>query len=314
MQEAFRLGIVLQNQPPNPANGTSAKSLVKPLSHFRRPIEDVERDEGDMRPFLTFSVPFILPSLQGIVDQPMETVMWDDIEAQLPHNASMKGEVLTLEASKIAATHVDHSYSVFNPIMNPHLPGNPLSFGGVFLGCEKVGIFEAVRVVIEQDEHTEWNNPEQTFAMVVKAIILKQTEQGEHLFIRGDIWLLQEFAGSSQKLNQDQLPPAMRRETAFRDRVKQSQGVYFAWVPIKVNAEKPERSIRGRFYESEKLGPMLNPQWGEYIQNGHILPIQRFLNNRFDSRGSYVGRKNSRLDAVAGAVPPGTVLNLGPTW
>ncbi|KAI0380821.1 hypothetical protein F5Y04DRAFT_281491 [Hypomontagnella monticulosa] len=104
----------------------------------------------------------------------------------------------------------------------------------------------------------------------------------------------------------------MRREKAFRDRVKQAQGSYFEWVPDQINATKPERSIRGRFYESEKLGPMPNPQWGEYVQSGHILPIQRSLNNRFDSRGSYVGRKNSRLDAVAGAVPPGTVLNLGP--
>ncbi|KAI0387744.1 hypothetical protein F5Y04DRAFT_10718 [Hypomontagnella monticulosa] len=313
IQEAFRLGIVIRNQLANPATGTTAKSLIKPLSHYRRPIEDVEKDESDMRPFLTFSVPFILPSLQGIADQPMETVMWDDVEAHLPHDDAMKGEALTLEASKIAATRVDHSYSLFNAIVNTGLPANQQSFGGVFLGCEKLGVFEAVRVVIEQHEHAEWSNPEVTFAMVVKAIILERADQGEHLFLRGDIWLLAEFSGTPQgAVNSEQLPPAMRREKAFRDRVKQAQGSYFEWVPVQINATKPERSIRGRFYESEKLGPMLNPQWGEYVQSGHILPIQRSLNNRFDSRGSYVGRKNSRLDAVAGAVPPGTVLNLGP--
>ena len=67
----------------------------------------------------------------------------------------------------------------------------------MFLGCEKLGVFEAVRVVIEQHEHAEWSNPEMTFAMVVKAIILERADQREHLFLRSDIWLLAEFSSTT---------------------------------------------------------------------------------------------------------------------
>ncbi|KAI1377614.1 hypothetical protein F4677DRAFT_42677 [Hypoxylon crocopeplum] len=312
VQEAFRLGIIIQNLPGDPATPFSRRSMIKPLSHFFRPIEDVERLEADMRPFLTFSVPAITPGLQTIAEQPMQNVPWDVVESRLQVDDKMRGEILSLEASKIAATRVDHSYSVFNPIMNPHATPHQQGFGGVFLGCEKVGIFEAIRVRLEQHEHPEWDNHEFTFAMVLKNLVIQRTEEGEHLLFHGDIWLLQETASPHHSPNLDQLPAAMRREKNFRDEVKRAHGTHFDWVPIVANVTKPEGSIRGRFYESHKLGPMLNPDWNQYLQNGLIPPIQKSLNNRFDSRGSYIGRKKSRLDAVAGAVPLDTVLSLGP--
>ncbi|KAI1386554.1 uncharacterized protein F4822DRAFT_410455 [Hypoxylon trugodes] len=311
IQEAFRLGIILRNFPGDPASSTPPKSRIQPLSHHQRVIEDVERAEVDMRPFLTFSVPAINPMLHAIADQPMQSVAWDLVEAQLP-NENMKGEMLSLDASKIAASQIDHSYSLFNAIANPHAPPNQVNFGGVFLGCEKLGVFEAVRVRVELHEHPDANNLELTFAMVLKSIVLEKTDKAELLYFQGDIWLLQETSSPQHVQNLDQLPLAMRREKAFRDNVKRAHGTHFDWVPVLMNIIKPEQSIRGRFYESERLGPMLNPQWGQYLQTGVVLNIQKSLNNRFDSRGNYIGRKKSRLAAIIGAVPPNTTLSLGP--
>lgn len=311
-QEAFRLGIILQNIPGDPAVPFSQKSRIKPLSHHQKAIEDVERSEADMRPFLTFSVPDVREFLRSVADKPMVTVLWGVLENQLLKDGQTSGELLSLEASKIAAIQIDHSYSLFNTTAPPNAPLRQRSFGGVFFGCEKIGIFEAVRVHVDQQEHQAWNNPDIPFVMVVKGIVLDSSESGDRLLFQGDIWLLQESNSPQHVNNTNQLPPSMRREKMFRDEVKQPHGTHFDWIQVATNAVKPETSIRGRFYESRKLGPMLSPQWGQYLQSGIIPPIHKSLNNRGDSKGMYIGRKSSRLETVIGAIPHDTVLSLGP--
>ncbi|KAI1416780.1 hypothetical protein F5Y13DRAFT_204148 [Hypoxylon sp. FL1857] len=315
LQQAFRLGIILRNFPGDPTTQAMSKSIIKPLSHSRSSIDEIERSDVEMRPFLTFSVPPVNAALQAIVDQPMASVQWDVLEATLPYEENTRAQVLSLEASKVAACHIDHSYSLFNPLHNPIAPPNQQSFGGVFFGCEKLGIFEAARVRVEDHEYTKDKDVEYTFAMIIKNIILERFDQGkaERLLFQGDIWLLQESTAPHHAPNQDQLPPAMRREKAFRDSVARVRGVHFDWVPVLANVTKTEDAIRGRFYESQKLGPILyQAEWDPSLQQGVIPSIEMRLNNRLDSLGSYIGRKNSRLDTIAGAVPPDTVLSLGP--
>ncbi|KAI2620057.1 hypothetical protein GGR54DRAFT_113780 [Hypoxylon sp. NC1633] len=314
VQESFRLGLILENFTGDPAAPFSGTSKIKPLSHFHRPLEDIDRSEVDMRPFLTFSVPPINGALQALAQQPMDAVPWNVIESRLSLLAEDKRrEILSLEASKIAACRVDHSFSLFNPLVNHRVMANQMNFGGAFLGCEKVGISEAVRVRIDQLEHPEWNNLDLTFAMVLKNIILDRTDKGEQLLFRGDIWLLQEMTGPAQyPSNLDQLSPAMCREKVFRDEVKKGHGTHFDWLKVLADVTKPETAVKGRFYESQKLGPMLNPNWDKFLKSGQIPPIQKSLNNRFDSKGSYIGRTESRLRALAGSIPHDTALSLGP--
>ncbi|KAI1211038.1 uncharacterized protein F4807DRAFT_48111 [Annulohypoxylon truncatum] len=306
----FRLGIILQNTPGDSTN--TSMSRIKPLAHFQTDLEVVERSDADMRPFLTYSVPKVQEMLQEFAIRPMEEVPWLVIESELLCDENQKAELLILEASKIAASHVDHSYSLFNLFQNYNLP-NRLSFGGVFFGCEKIGVFEAVRVSVEQDEHPQWDNMDITFVMVLKSILLERSEQDERLLFEGDIWVLQDSKEAEQTLNQGQIPPAMRREKEFRDGVMKKYGIHYDWVLLRGNVTKTEKFIKGRFYESDKLGPMLyQGQWGDYLRDGYIPSIQKSLNRRLDSWGPTIGRVQTRRDAVAGAIPPGTLLSLGP--
>ncbi|KAI1450413.1 hypothetical protein F5Y02DRAFT_114605 [Annulohypoxylon stygium] len=314
LSSTFRLGIVVQSTHGDPTS--TPISRIKPLAHYQADIEIEERSDADLRPFLTYSVPKVQPQLEEYAHQPMEQLQWQALEPLLPYAETQRGEYLCLEASKIAASRVDHSYSLFNPLQNPNLSPSHLSFGGVFFGCEKISVFEAVRVNIEPDEHPEWDNADLTFVMVLKGIVLERSEQGERLLFGGDIWVLQQ-SKDEQAPKQDQVPPAMRREKAFRDEVLKNYGYHYDWLLIRTNIVKTEKSIKGRFYESQKLGPMLyqgqaGQTWDDYTREGIIPPIQKSLNRRLDSWGATIGRLPTRQDAFAGALPPGFTLSLGP--
>ncbi|KAI0109919.1 hypothetical protein F4814DRAFT_424973 [Daldinia grandis] len=306
---SFRLGLVIQNLPSNPSTLTPAMHKIKPLSYSLRALGDVIQPEADMRPFLAFSVPAPHPILDKFANHPMEAIPWDALEAQV----SKTDGALSVEASKVGASRVDHSYSLFNAIMDATLQPNQQSFGGVFFGCEKICAFEAIRIRLEQAEHPEWDNPELPFAMVVRKIVLEATDKGEELFFHGDLWLLQETDSPAHGDTLKYVTQAMVREKMFRDRVKHASNTHFEWVLIQNPIKKSEAYVRGRFHESEKLGPLLDTNWAATVQQGHFMPAHhKSLNNRGDSKSFNVGRKESRSDAFAGIFSPGTVLSFGP--
>lgn len=303
---AFHLGVILKNLLGGDTTSLSLKSRIKPLAHYEKDLPEVERGEVDMRPFLTYSVPAISPIVQA--NRPMETVHWGEIEAQLV-NRGIGADVLGLEASKVAAVRADHAFSLFNILSVDHAR-QTTSLGGVFLGCEKVALYEGVRVRVDPEHHQQWDDTRLTFVMVVQQI--KYEHEGLHFF--GNIFLLQEFdAAYPTPQNEFQLPPSMTREKNFRNAVKSVHGKHFDWVAIRLDVWRSERFIKGRFYESSKLGPVLYPEkWDEALQTGEILSVQNMLNNRFDSKCDYIGIRASRLTCLAGALPPGFVLDLRP--
>ncbi|KAI1103993.1 hypothetical protein F4804DRAFT_308743 [Jackrogersella minutella] len=308
----FRLGVILQYNP--------TSSRVKPLSHFHRPLDNIDVPESNMRPFLTYSVPKVHERLQGLRDIPMHEIDWAVQEQQLDMHPDPRANIslVSIEASKMGAYHIDHSYSLFNVMSAPHLPPTQQFYGGVFFGCEKINLHEAVRVHVEQNEHYQWNDNNLIFAMVVKTIFIQTDNQGDHLRFWGDIWLLQEGSASSPPaVYPEPLPPAMQREKMFQDNVKRPYGTRFEWVRICHNVVKGENSIRGRFYESAKLGPILYgaEEWNRHVGTGEVPSIQKKLNNRGDSNDHTAlptdGRKRSRMDALAGIIPNDVALYLG---
>ncbi|KAI1463110.1 uncharacterized protein F4812DRAFT_448090 [Daldinia caldariorum] len=306
---SFRLGLIVQCPSDNPATSTPRMYKIKPLSYSLRPLADVTQPEADMRPFLAYSVPASHPILDKFADHPMEAIPWDALEAQV----GKADGALIVEASKVGASRVDHSYSLFNAVPDPTLQPNQKRYNGVFLGCEQIRTSETVRPRLEPGEHPEWDNPELTFAMVVRKILLETTEKGEELFFYGDLWLLQETDSPAHGESLKYVTQAMVREKMFRDQVKNSPDTHFEWVLVQNPIKKSEAYIRGRFYESEKLGPLLDPNWNATIQQGHFMPTHhKSLNNRGDSKGFNVGRKESRSATFAGIFPPGTVPSFGP--
>ncbi|KAI1636527.1 hypothetical protein F4809DRAFT_608555 [Biscogniauxia mediterranea] len=301
---AWRLGIIINTDPTGVPVMRPTQYTLIPLAHNKFPVECVEKPETDMRPFLAFSVPQLNRSISELNGRPMADIDWESVQSQLTQNDPQRKEMLALEASKLAATLIDHSYSTFNPI--GRLSVDTEAFGGVFLGAEKVCIGEAVRLLLPPEEQNpQWSNSAPV-VMVVKQICVK-SQGGEVLYFSGDVWRLQELNFQQPDSNQQQqllLPVAMRQEKLFRDGVLRSRGLHVDWILIAEQVTKEQQAVRGRFYETNKLAPILNPETFEHsLAQGAVADLQSLLNNRGDSNGPYVGRRADRAATVAGAIP-----------
>ncbi|KAI1503687.1 hypothetical protein F5X99DRAFT_87828 [Biscogniauxia marginata] len=299
---AWRLGIITHTDITGMAIMKPVKYVLIPLAHNKFHVEYVEKPETDMRPFLAFSVPQLNKSVSDLNGQRMSQINWDAVQLQLAQNDPQKMEMLALEASKLAATLIDHSYSTFNLL--GRLPPDAEAFEGVFLGAEKIYVGEAVRLLIPPEEQNPQLNNSMPVVMVVKQIWVK-TQNGEvaQLYFSGDVWRLQESNLQQSGPDPQQLPVAMQREKAFRDDIVRSRGIRFDWVLVAEKVTKEQHTVRGRFYETRRLAPILNPETFQHsLAQGDVADLQALLNNRGDSNGPYIGRTANRADTVAGAI------------
>ncbi|KAI5925251.1 hypothetical protein F4810DRAFT_70623 [Camillea tinctor] len=292
---AWRLGIIISVPIMAPVQYT-----LVPLAHNKFHVECVEKPETDMRPFLAFSVPQLNKSISELNGRPMANIDWETLQVQLTQNDPQRKEMLALEASKLAATLIDHSYSTFNPI--GQLGADAEVFGGVFLGAEKVCIGEAVRLLLPPEEQNSQWSTSVPVVMVIKQIWVKSHD--EILLFSGDVWRLQELDLQQPVPGHQHLPIAMQQEKLFRDEVLRPRGLRVDWVLVAGNVTKEQQAVRGRFYETNKLAPILNPEtFQHFLAQGAVADLQSLLNNRGDSNGPYVGRKVDRAATVAGAIP-----------
>lgn len=305
---AWRLGIVLKAVPADPSSSTPTKCLIQPIAHAYIKIDTVLKVEADIRPFLAFSVPTVnMKEMQGLRFQ---QVPWNQIQASFGQDKH-KQELIGLEASKMAVTEMDHSFSTFNHILETQPRPGIHRVGGVFLGAEKIRVGEAVRVQVTEQEVDLNLTRGLPVVMVIRDMVLND---GGQIFFFGELYRLEETANPQPTPNQIQLPPAMLREKAFRDQVKKSAGTRFDWILFQQNVTKPEKMIRGRFYETAKLMAILDPvRFKQALDKGVVEDVQAYLNNRLASTGARTGgRKNNRLDMLAGAVPADFRLTFGP--
>lgn len=299
---SWRVGMVL-------ASGITVS--IMPFSHPLYPTQEVIKEESDIRPFLAFSIPQINPGLQELKGRPLAQIDWHALQERFgTHLDSTRREGLAIEATKLAATRVDQCYSTFN-----HTHESTQSqdfFGGLFLGAEKICVGEAVRVKLREpsDPSLEKGMP---VVMVIRRISI--IREGGSLIFEGSLWKLQHapITQQPQHMNQAHLPPAVLGEKEFRDSILRNRGWQVEWVLVHQNMSVDEAAIRGRFYETRRLTPILNPaKFQEMLRLQHIEDIQTLLNNRGDSSGPRVGRVPNRAQAVVGAVPMNLPVALGP--
>lgn len=286
-------------------------SRVKPLAHLHLQLDDLVKPETDMRPFLAFSVPPV--ALKEVQKVRMQNADWLHIQEAYAGNDRQRQELVGLEASKKAVVEIDHSFSLFNILSQPAPTTERQHAGGVFLGAERVSVGEAVRVRLGDHEiRPEW--PKGLPVVMVLHHIFVANQGGEDkLYFHGDIYRLEESTGQRQPTHNSQLPPALLREKAFRDGARPSTGTCVDWVLVFNNITKDESAIRGRFYETSRLMVILAPdQFRQSMASGAIDDVQAYLNNHLDSTGEYIGRRKNRDETLAGAVPKGFSLSLGP--
>ncbi|KAI0432590.1 hypothetical protein F5Y09DRAFT_136221 [Xylaria sp. FL1042] len=300
---SWRVGMTLTSKP--------SLSII-PLTHPLYRTQEVFKEEADIRPFLAFSIPQINLALQEFKGQALARIDWQTLQERFgAHTDPSRREGLAIEATKLAATRVDQSYSTFNPIQDS-VPSHD-AFGGIFLGAEKICVGEAVRIKLSQEQQEQSSEKGMPIVMVVKRIFINK--DGGTLMFEGSLWTLQHVPSAQQLQTPSpaQLPTALLGEKEFRDGILRNSGWGVKWVLMNQNITVNESAIRGRFYETQRLTPILNPpKFQEMIHSQRVPDIQSLLNNRGDSSGPYVGRVLNRAQAVAGAVPSGVSAQLGP--
>ncbi|KAI0543037.1 hypothetical protein GGR58DRAFT_5895 [Xylaria digitata] len=292
---SWRVGMILSS---------NATFTIIPLSHPLYRTQQVTKEEADIRPFLAFSIPQINNVLQEFKGRALVQIDWQALQERFgTHTDASRREGLAIEATKLAALRVDQCYSTFQP--SPEPIQNYDVFGGIFLGAEKICVGEAVRIILPREQQEQTSEKGMPIVMVIRRILINR--EGGALMFEGSLWKLQHatLAQQSQTPNEAQLPSALRGEKGFRDGILKARGWCVQWVLINQNLLLDESAIRGRFYETRRLTPILNPaKYQEMLRQQHIDDIQTLLNNRGDSNGPRVGRVLNRAQAVAGAVPP----------
>ncbi|KAI1276120.1 hypothetical protein F5Y07DRAFT_141025 [Xylaria sp. FL0933] len=306
---SWRVGMTLTSRP--------SLSII-PLTHPLYRTQEVLKEEADIRPFLAFSIPQINLALQEFKGQALAQIDWQTLQERFGANTDpSRREGLAIEATKLAATRVDQSYSTFNAVQVSG-PDHD-DFGGVFLGAEKICVGEAVRIKLSREQQEQSQEKGMPWVLVIKRILIRK--EGGTLMFEGSLWTLQHLFSNEQIFSDEQhqtpgpvqLPTALLGEKEFRNGILRNSGWSVKWVLMNQNITVNESAVRGRFYETRRLTPILNPaKFQEMIQTQRVTDIQTLLNNRGDSSGPYVGRVLNRAQAVAGAVPPGVSAQLGP--
>jgi hypothetical protein len=298
---SWRIGLIAR------ANYQTKQYEILPISHSafnQNQLQD--KPETSLRPFLAFTVPPV--SHAELAGKSFDSIPW---AAHLQKLAGETGkrEALLLDASKLAATKISQCYSLFTHLHDSE-GGLKSNYHGTFLGAERVEVNDALRVRITPDQKLspEW----QDALLGLREICTGSTLPGA-VFFKGD--LLAALSGDdvtppgATVVPPEKLPPVLREEYAFRQMV--SPASRWRIVLLRQAAVLREDDIRGRFYPSNRLLPVLaHPNLAalqQELTNGVVRESARQLNQRMDTfKDGYLGQKRTRMDAIADAIPHGS--------
>ncbi|RSM09053.1 hypothetical protein CDV31_007915 [Fusarium ambrosium] len=288
----WRLGVIAAS-----ANG---RHEVMPIGHGIVQQNNVSKTDGDMRPFYAFTVPPVtLPELK---DKEFDGVPWEPLLKGAADGN--RREMIALDASKMAAVKIDYSYSLWSPLSeDPN--SKPVTYYGCFFGAERVEIGDAMRL---RSLPAELNVPAETGVLGLRFIFTTKDFPG-NVFFRGHIYQLV-TEDKPNIVRDEHLPIALRLESQWRHSVGAQRWRY---ALVKENVVFKEQSIRGRFYPTQRLMPILNPaEFRDAVSKGRVDDLYAHLNNRMDGTGRYLGRKVNRIGTLGASVTHTARLNMEP--
>lgn len=305
---AWRIGVIRQV-----GTGQIPGYAVIPLAHSVLNLADVPKQQQEMRPFLTFSVPAIsIPDLQH------KTFPQVDWQALLQMNAQ-RPEFIGLEASKMAALEIDGSWSTFNRLnMGPKQPPNKTMYGGVFLGAEMIRLGDPIRHrekshgIMEVTEITVTTatsvpnpaDPPNTMPATTYTLSFRGIEYEASL------------VAEKAALGPQPQGAIFVRDSAFRTAAAKVTGAKqkCVWTIQSWDTVWAERDVGGRLYvTNELIGVTQGPQAAETaVTTGAFSEATAYLNNRMQNAASKdFGRKINRRTTVGSAAAPGQPLIFG---
>ncbi|MBE3050215.1 hypothetical protein IMZ48_48505 [Candidatus Bathyarchaeota archaeon] len=297
---SWRLGLIAQS-----ANGMHQ---VVPLGHsyFRQPL--VGKNDGELRPFQAFTVPPVsIPAFKGCT---YDVVGWETVLKNLsPEQAKVHRDSVLLDASKLAAQKIDMCYSLFGKLSQK---GSDSFYQGVFLGAERIEVGDTLRVI-----PPTWLTTEGTIYFGLYEIKSKQSEDspGRAVSFGGMFYeLLEGEKAKTTSLPDNALPRALREESIWRKSVAPTQPL--SWSSPGGSTSLEESQIKGRFYPTFLLAPILDPKKFASVttkdDKERLTPAQvtPALNGRLPMTGNAEndGWRLNRMVAAGASIPHDAVF------
>lgn len=278
---------------------------VQPLSHpFAHPRTMTMSQEEMLRPWLAWSAPD--PTHETLINKGLtyDSVDWKAVLQRRygPGDAEVDGSIF-------AAKAIDGYYTPFERLTSARTTVSDTQYNGVYCGGEKIWLGEAIRLRTGSGKDI----------MILHHLVERssQTAKGamsSDMFIVGDIYSFQTVTYNPQQPIPANtfLPVRLQEDLNYRNRItiaNRSQISY--WKLVQSQARLGLGETKGRWYESRILLPILKGQadFALSLSKGEIADVGSMLNGRGDATNSAnkLGtKKNDRLEAFGGALPPGT--------
>ena len=308
--EAWGLGLVTRRY--GYYNGISSKRekvyLVQPLSHpYAHPAIVKILREDLLRPWLAWSAPPYTCELLNNINLTYDAADWQGIL-----NKKFGYGDAEVDGSILAAKAADASFTTFDLIKRVTVSATveELYWNGIFLGCEKIWAGDPARVRGEGNSDV----------LVVTCILERRTRtlsggtsEISVQFI-GDIYNFSAtHSKADEKANENVLPVRMREDLKYRNKItanaSRPRGY---WKLVQKNVKVDVNNIKGRWYESSLLFPILRgAAFADDVRRGEIHDTGLWMNARGESVVGFRGvgeRKPDRLSALGAAVPRGTQI------
>lgn len=297
----WRLGVLAQK----------AKSgyLVAPLGSALVATPAIIKPVNELRPYHAFSVPEL--AIHELRGKRYQDVRWEAV-LQAYANDPPRREMALLDASKMAASRIENSFSLWAPL--PSDPANPKTtyYPGAYLGAESVELGDALRVKQLPLNLVHLLGPNISTSGLVMGVraIYTVSDLPDDVFFDGPMY--RPFDPAKDKpdsvVAESRLPVLMRDETLWRNQSTAPQG-RSGWVKLIDMACFKESDIGGRFYPAHRALPILDPQRFQQAMSARQTDgLKVYMNNRLSASDKYVGRVRNRREAMGWAVADGTKI------
>ncbi|RFU30175.1 hypothetical protein B7463_g6170, partial [Scytalidium lignicola] len=298
---AWGLGVISKRQAVN----NKPRYLLQPLSHpLRYPPYQIKEGDNVMRPWLAWTVPSTThPQIRTMA---YDEVPWERVLAGEfgPGDAEVDGSILAAQA-------INSSYSLFDRIDNPLAVPGEAHYRGMFLGGEKIWVGEPVRLRGIGDE---------IIILIIHKLIERTTQSPPTSMVTvvGDIHKLVSMPNPYKDRSEwpvPALPDRMVADLRFRNEVADVAGRrdWLEWRLLEPAARRGLSDIRGRWYESRSLLPIIKPPdfVKQEIARGEMSDTGNLLNTRGDGFAAVLKRKKNRKDTFGRAVPDDLKVSRG---
>jgi hypothetical protein len=218
-----------------------------------------------------------------------------------------------VDGSILAGKEINDSYTPFIPLGRKTPNPGDVFYAGMFLGAEKIWVGEAVRLQVPNSE---------IVVMVIEAIVENDTattKTASPATVIGDIYTfvqmhLPPIYNDRKNWPTPGLPPRMVADLQWRNEnsLDRRRNIWSEWQLKESKAKRGLSAIKGRWYETRRLLPILRPgEFEKEVLEGETYDAGVWMNSRFDAINDTLSRKQSRLDTFGRAVPKDLKISLG---